>query len=210
MRRLTGIFMAVALALAGCASPGPQSLPEPLPPLPYRITLEFTSAIPDPYYVLSGPSESYLRVPFNSWAKGALLRRLAVRSAGVGAPEVTLRVHLVSLQTSYREVGSGPGGGVPLSSGLIGPLLLVGDDLEGGDGRHIPTEIHKGARLEAELRLDREGRSLVRKNLTPEVRETVYWEDFNDWSYDYGDVLRQVIGRLVKDVDDALQGIVTP
>jgi hypothetical protein len=55
MRRLTGIFMALALALAGCASPGPQSLPEPLSPLPYRITLEFTSDISDPYYVLSGP-----------------------------------------------------------------------------------------------------------------------------------------------------------
>jgi len=210
MRRFTGIFLALALALAGCASPGSQSLPEPLPPLPYRITLEFTSDIPDPYYVLSGPSESYLRVPFNSWARDALLRRLAARSAGAPAPEVTLRVHLVSLQTSYREVGSGPGGGASTSTGLFGPLLLTGGDFDGGDGRHIPSEIHKGARLEAELRVDQAGRMLAEKTLTPEARETVYWEDFNDWSYDYGDLLRRVIGRLVKDVDGALQEVVTP
>jgi hypothetical protein len=210
MRHLTGIFMAFALAWAGCASPGPQSLPEPLSPLPYRITLEFTSDISDPYYVLSGPSESYLRVPFNAWARDALLRRLAARSAGAGAPDVTLRVHLVSLQTSYREVGSGPGGGAPTSTGLFGPLLLAGGDFDGGDGRHIPSEIHKGARLEAELRVDQGGRTLVNKTLIPEARETVYWEDFNEWSYDYGDLLRQVITRLVKEADDALQELVTP
>jgi hypothetical protein len=209
MRRILGIFLVWGLLLGGCTSPRPEVRLEPLPPLPFRVALEFSSALPDPYYVLSGPSDTYRRFPFNGWTRSALSSRLAARS-GTETPEVTVVVQLVSLQTSYREMGSGPGPGAPLYSGIPGRSLLAGDDFDGGDGRHIPTEIHKSAQLTAELSLRQGGRTLVRKTLTPEAMATVYWENFDAWSYDYGDVLKQVITRLVKDIEAVLSDVSNP
>jgi hypothetical protein len=196
-------LLLISVLLGGCtvAQEGPER--EPVKPLAYRFTLEMTSHIADPYYVLAGGSESYGRFPFNSWARSALEKRLAARSGPGDLPVVTVAVDLHRLTTAYDEIGEGPTLHSPIYNG-IGPQLLAGSDFEEGDGRALPSEIHKSAELKGTLKLRREGRTLVERPLQENVEIVIYWEDIDRWSFRYNDVLHAVVDALVKDVDAEL------
>ena len=191
------------MLLAGCTVPqeGPER--EPVRPLAYRFNLEMTSHIADPYYVLAGGSESYGRFPFNDWARSALRNRLAARSGTGDLPVVTVAVDLHRLTTAYDEIGEGPTLHSPIYNG-IGPQLLAGGDFEEGDGRALPSEIHKSAELKGTLGLRLEGRIVAERPLRENVGIVIYWEDIDRWSFRYNDVLRAVIDELTKDVDAEL------
>jgi len=194
-----------------------------------RVAVQLSSAIAEPYYVLSGPAESYAAFPFNAMFREALDRYVAAKS-GPGAAGVTLVIHLEALTTGYQQLGAGllpererwaaaepirlASAGVEVARGPFGGLSDF--DREGGDWS-FPAEIYKSATLQftAEVR-SAEGPA-VREVLSAKSDVTVTWDDWDPWgpqwalrAYDYGPVLQQVIRnamvRVDAFVDQAVQG----
>jgi hypothetical protein len=201
MNTLKTILLVAVVALAGCRYP-PKDATPPIQPLPYHYHLELTSQIPDPYYVLAGPGQSYRRFPFNAWAGQALERQLKLRS-GASQPTITVKLNLLSLATGYNEIGLGPSLPTLRYAGVGGGPWFSDRDFE-DDGPAIPSEIHKSVTLKASLTLARGERILSRENLEVQSKEVILRENFDAWSYDYGDLLKQAIRQLVEKVDDVL------
>ncbi len=205
MKRSIHLLLTVGVLLGACSLPGVEgpAAPPAIVQLPYRLNLEMTSKIPDPYYVLAGPSESYRRYPFNAWAEKALRQSLAASSGSPSQPQVTVEVQLDQLRTGYFEIGGGPTRSAPIYAGLAGRGLLSGDDMD-DDGRAIPSEIHKSIQLTGALEIRKEGQLLTRRDLTVAEEEVVLWTDFDAWSYDYGNLLKAVIDKLNRQIDAEL------
>lgn len=205
MKKLTALLLVAGALLWGCSLAREAAQVPAGPPLPYHFTLNFGSKIADPYYVLSGPIESYRRFPFNRWAKSALQTRLAALSGDPSGPAVNVDLRLLELKTGYSQVGDGPTLADPRYGGIGRLPLLAGDDMDSGDGPYIPSEIHKSVDLKADLTVSRDGRELLHKPLEIHIKTVIYWRDFDAWSYDYGHILNLAIHRLSRDVEDNLR-----
>ena len=136
MKTLKAMLLAGVVALAGCHYPPKEAVPA-IQPLPYHYHLELTSQIPDPYYVLAGPGQSYRRFPFNAWAGQALDRQLKLRS-GASQPIITVKLNLLSLATGYNEIGLGPSLPTPLYAGIGGGPWFSDRDFEDEASRPSP------------------------------------------------------------------------
>ena len=67
---LLGAWM--ALGLASSSAVAVTKAQHVVPPAGYRLELSFTSAVPDLYYVMSGPAKSYARFRINEMLRKAL------------------------------------------------------------------------------------------------------------------------------------------
>jgi len=188
-------ILLTALLLSGCVGHYASPIEMPGTSFPYAVDIDLSSQIDDPYYVMSGPSETYRRFSFNGWCRSAL-QQFRVENFKTGdQPVLSINIVLIKLKTSYDEFGMMPyQGGLALFSGL--------DDDDGG--LDVPVEIYKGAALTAEIQLVANGEVILSKRLQPSFNTTVHGEDFDSWSYDYGPVLRGVIQQLLEDISLAL------
>ncbi|MHB8765639.1 MAG: hypothetical protein ACYDA8_15075 [Deferrisomatales bacterium] len=190
----------LSLTLAACAAAVP---PAPAPePVPYRLELRFESRVPEPYPVLSGPAESYERLPVNGRLAGLLAQRLAARSAPGATEAAEVAVTLREVSTSYRALGAAePTGDDRLAALGRPPHTTVAEFLLGEGDSWAPAEIHKGVwvRLRATVRAG--GAVRGEKEIEAEARETVLRQDFDRWAYDYGPLVDRALAAAADGVD---------
>jgi hypothetical protein len=204
--------LGMALLLGGGAARADAVLPAPVP-----VETRLTSALRDPYYVLTGPVETYRGYRLER-RFGRLLDEYAGRKSGAGGPPLLLTVHLESLTTGYHQIGGRqrerryraalPGTRPPLllaSAGgpegsLVGLRRFGGLDRDDG-GPSIPYEITKRATLTAVVAVADRGDTLVRETVTREAVEVVSWEDYDRWAYDYGGVLEEAFRKVLAEAD---------
>lgn len=209
----------VALVPGGAAAQADAVLPAPVP-----VEARLTSALSDPYYVLTGPVETYRGYRLER-RFGRLLESYARRKSGTGSSPLVLTVHLESLTTGYHQIGgrdrerryrtalprTGPELLLASASGPEGSLVRLrrfgGRDRDNG-GPSIPYEITKRAVLTAVVAVATAGDSLARDTVTREAVEVISWDDYDRWAYDYGRVLEgafmKVLAEADRLVDDAV------
>ncbi|MFU8856794.1 MAG: hypothetical protein ACNA8S_07270 [Deferrisomatales bacterium] len=180
------------------------------------VSVQLRSSVADPYYVLSGPSETYRAYRLTERFSRHLEAYAARKSAPEG-PTIDVTVTLESVSTDYRQIGgvereAGRGlAGAPLhqsvrvaAAGTVAvlrlPSLLTGREWDGG-GLSIPYEITKRARLAALVEVSSSGRSLARETVNAEAEEIVSWEDHDAWAYDYSAVFEALFRKVVAEVD---------
>lgn len=205
--------LALAIFLSGAAAAAPAASV----PAPVRVETRLTSALPDPYYVLTGPVETYRAYRLER-RFGRLLQEYADRKSGPGSPPLLVTVHLESLTTGYHQIGGRPGDrryraarpgtreGVLLAS-AAGPESSFaflgrfgGLDRDGGD-LSIPYEITKRAVLTAAVAVSSAGQSLARETVTQEAVEVVSWEEYDRWAYDYDRVFEAAFRKILAEAD---------
>jgi hypothetical protein len=189
-----------------------------------KVEVRFSSAIADPYYVLSGPVESYESFHFNGMFRGALERYAAAKS-GPGEGLVKLVVHLERLSTGYRQLGAGlPPAGAPLaragrlqlaSADAGAPLGLISQFRDDGGDWSFPEEITKSAALGFAVEVQSAGSAPSRESLSVSADVTVTWDDLDPWgpqwsakAYAYGPVLEAVTRNAIRRIDALLEGVV--
>lgn len=207
MRQVLVTAVACVAFLSGCAGPRPMKLPGDLAALPYRVEPVVSSAISDPYMVMTGPAKTYRSHRFNE-RFNATLERYAAAVSG-GSEPVTLRIDLKSLQTAYDEVGATDEGPYPFagSQTILGPVRLM--SLDSFDGDHgdmnIPLEIIKTATLTGTMEILHGDRTLKSAEIQETRTVTVHYLDYSAWAYDYSDVFDAVIRATIETVDHALR-----
>lgn len=184
-------FALSLLLLTCCVALPPQKEKLPEQTFPYALEIIFTSQIDNPYVILSGPGESYRRVPFNSWCLGKLQSFQKNNFNASDSPSVTMAIDLIELSTRYDEFGVNP-----FRAGSS-PLSKFGDDTDGFD---VPGEIHKGATLTAEVKLSAGSKTFLATRLNPSFEVTIPKENSDAWSYDYGPVLHGLIRELIEEL----------
>jgi len=214
------LFLLLLGLLGGCFAPTPAIPPEPIRQVPYQISLNFSSNLPELYYVMSGPGFTYGRFRVNERFSG-LLRELASNQSLPGSEAAaTLDVHIASLQTEFDEIGQRPAihpGRVKVAA--LQPITKVASlelaaDMEPGDF-NLPETTYKRARLELQLRL-RVGDQIVAERLI-QVKHT----ERHDWydespamlslkRYDYGSVFEDLYRKALKEVSQFLEEVLLP
>jgi len=207
--------------LAGCAG-GPvewgtvAGSGEEVRRAPVAVAGRATSSLPEPYYVLSGPAETYRAHRVVERFAGIFAYYVA-RKSGPGKPGIEVVVNLDALVTGYREVGGMmPAGGVRragraeaegvqvAAAGRLagwGPLGRFGDFARDRGGLSIPYEITKRATLTATVEVSSAGRRFARETVKAEAEEVIRWEDYDPWAYDYATVLYAALGKALGEVD---------
>lgn len=223
-----GWVMTVGLAvLAGCA--GLTALPahrsDPVPAVqrgPAVLNVQLKSAVAEPYYVLSGPSETYRAYRVNKRFQRHLYEYAAQKSATDG-PSLDLTVTLEALSTGYHQIGGTEQGGnrrvasrwrgAPVQVAAAGSLTRLGIlgrfggfDRD-GNGLSIPYEITKRAAVTATVEVAASGRTLARETATADAEEIVRWEDFDAWTYDYSTVFETAFRGVVAEVDRVVERV---
>jgi len=189
-------------------------------PLPGSVAVTFDSAVRDPYYVLSGPVETYRAFRFNEMFQKELAAYVAEKG-GPGAGTFTLTVHLETLTTAYGQLGAGlsPRGTDLALAGsprlARGPFLNASHFREGDGDWSFPAEITKSATLRFSVSLRSDDRTVGPEELSARAETTVTWDDWDPWgphwalrAYDYGPVLRAAIGDAVARIDGFVNGAV--
>ncbi|MBI5443003.1 MAG: hypothetical protein HY900_17535 [Deltaproteobacteria bacterium] len=209
------VAILVAAVVAGCA-PLPGRSPAPLAAsarLPYRVSLEVTSALPDAYYVMSGPGLSYERFRFNDQLRVALSEYVGRTADPASARAAVLAVHIESLRTGYVEEGRyepGPSRGrTRFASGRADEAQGMGGVVPAaamGEDSHIPTKITKSARLTVTAELREPEGAQRRETFTEEVSEVILRRQHNPWVYGYSELLEELIRRTVARLDAFLSG----
>ena len=188
----------------------------PLRPSPYRLAAQLNSALPDDYYVMSGPGRSYARVRFNAEFAAALSDYARRKSDPEAVREAQLLVRIETLRTDYSEEGRnvplGPGRKLRLASsqnpreGSSSAMTLLGDSFFDQDSS-IPAKIMKSVRLTISTELRRDGEQVRRETFVQEASETIDREHYDRWAYDYDPLLREVIGGAIVRLDGFVERV---
>lgn len=178
-KRFPLLFLMAALALGPGVSRGGEVWPATL-----FLTVEVASSVADPYYVLSGPIETYRSYPVNGWLREAF-EEYGRQKAGGGEGRGVLRVRVDDLATRFRPVG-----------------MMT---------KHWPERVVKSATLSFGVSLEVDGKVLVERDLRAASEVTLGWDAFPRGSlYEFEDVLGWVIAEAlaVTDgvVEEALRG----
>lgn len=205
--------------LTACTVP-PVQLPDPIRhPLPAPsptdavLTLEFTSALADPFPVTSGPTESYGRYAVASQFLARLSPQVERLSSPSSARRVTLSVHLVELDTRYHRLGRLPLLGPPYATyrrvGVRPASFSAGWENEWD--ADIPAEIRKGVTLVVALGLSGDGIAPLQTTLTIARDTIVEGREFDpDHAYLYTDLLDQTLRAAVAEITLWVQGHLRP
>ncbi len=214
------LSLTVALSVLACSRPYSLSnLPSPTV-VPYQLKLEFSSALEDLHYVLSGPAFTYDRFPVNA-RLSSLLREQAKRQSSTGATrQAVLQVHIEQLQTEFDEIGQNR----PEKQVLVamtgaavagGGQLLLASDPDGQDGFPLPEVTHKTARMTLFLQLKRAGQQVGEKRVEVEHTESHYWYyegsgfvGYYRYSYEpvFDEIYRKVLAEVGTFVEQTLGG----
>ncbi len=204
------LSLTIALSLLACSRPYSLSNLPATTVVPYQLQLEFSSALDDLYYVLSGPIETYSRFPVNARLSG-LLREQTLQQSSLGASsQVILKVHIEQLNTEFDEIGQiRPEEPVLVAmAGSVffgrGGSFLAGDKDRRGDFS-LPEATYKTARMAVSLRLERAGEALGDKRVVVEHTESHYWYDegsmfVEKYRYSYESVLNEIYRKVLAEV----------
>lgn len=186
---------------------------EPPPPLagkvPFKVLVHFSSDVPNTYYVLSGPFQSYQRFAFNAAFQRRLEDYASTKSDPLATQTLELSVHITSLQTSYDRLGTLPGGegqpGVMLAGlGRSGgwPMADADSPLERFDD--LPEQITKTATLLAEVGLTLPGQSEFREAIVARSVQVLERWDMGLGTHDYQPLIVEVQNAALRDIDRVL------
>lgn len=188
-RALIVVSILTGAVLTACAHRGgtPPGMAEPadVRPLSQSVRLEFASNIPDDYWVLSGPVDTYQKLEVNRRLRAALERYAAEKSGGTSGEALVLSVRLDRFWTGFRAVGA------------------LADT-------NIPEEIRKSATLGLSADLVHGNRSLGERQVEKDATDVERADggDFEYPNYDYEAVLNRVIRLALEDLDAFVDGTV--
>lgn len=172
MRRSLVALLATALFIGPAASAA-------LWPAPLAVTLDFASRVPDPYYVLSGPIETYRAYPVNDRLAEAF-QEYAQRKSGALEEQGVLHVRVEQLSTRFRAIGSA--------------------------GEQRAERVYKTAVLRFGAAFLVGGETLARRDVRVEAEVTLGWQDAGaDRHYDFTDVLGDVIDKALAEADAVVE-----
>ncbi|MDW7710610.1 MAG: hypothetical protein SCH98_09050 [Deferrisomatales bacterium] len=168
------VLLTAALTLGPGVSHGGAVWPAPL-----FLTVEVASSVPDPYFVLSGPIETYRSYPVNGWLREAF-EEYGRQKAGGGESRGVLRVRVDELTTRFRAIGS------------VADLR--------------PERVFKTAVLRMRVSFQVDGSTLVERNLPVASEVSVGWDEVpRAGLYDFEDVLGRVIAQALAETDSVVE-----
>lgn len=202
------LFCLLATACTTGTSPAPS--PE-VTRVPYRILLHYSSALPDPYYVLSGPFRSYRRFAVNESLQHRLETYLIAKSDPHAGQTLEVTVHVISLQTTYDQIGNNPHQMRPArlvaawhgSSGQA-PLTAFDSDFDGWDDDR-PEQIIKTASMQAQVTVTTPDLpTSLQELVTGKVVDILERQDMGLWTYDYDNLIAQVQLATIHEIDQVI------
>ncbi|PNU21775.1 hypothetical protein C2E25_00670 [Geothermobacter hydrogeniphilus] len=210
MIRFTFLPLLIVLLLSSCTEPPlVRRTREPAASVPYRLELDFSSALPDPFYLFAGPMETYNRYPVNGALKRLLTETLDRQQGAAGSLQAVVAFRLLALIPRFDQYGLL---NFPVSRTVMvfeeKAFFLQRAEMDGGGdgGIDLPLEVHRGATLIGELRIRVEGREIHRQTLEIVVREVIYRDDDDRSKYlysdrfDFGPVLERVLLKSAAEV----------
>lgn len=201
-------LLLLSVALLACI---PKELPPPLvDKIPFKVLLHFSSDLPNPYYVLSGPFQSYRSFAVNDAFQNRLETYAAAKSDPLATQTLELTVHVTSLQTSYDRLGILPEGerqpGVLVAGlGWRDNWLLSAFDSRHRDGDDdLPERITKTATLLAAVAIILPGQSEFREAIVARSVQVLERWDMGLGTHDYQPLLVEVQTAALRDIDRVL------
>lgn len=168
--------LAALAALAGLAAAPPAAA---VWPAPMNVALDLETRVPDPYYVLSGPIETYRSYPFHAWVSEAF-REYVRQKSGALEEEGILQVRVEQLSTRFRAIGSA--------------------------GEQRAERVYKTARLRLATAFLTGGETLARRDGWLDAEVTLGWQDAGaERYYDFTDVLGAVIAKALAEADAVVE-----
>lgn len=175
MKRVLWLALLTAVLVAGPGSASAQGVW----PAPLFMTVEFTTRVPDPYYVLSGPTETYRSYPVNGWLREAF-EEYGRQKAGGGEGQGVIRIRVDDLTTRFRAIGS------------LGEIR--------------PERVFKTAALRLGVTFQVDGKTLAERDLRAVSDVTLGGHDGPAASlYDFGDVFGQLIAQALAETDSVVE-----
>ena len=198
----------LSLSLVACI---PKDPPPPLvEKIPFKVLVHFTSDLSDPYYVLSGPFQTYQRFAINDAFQRRLMAYAAAKSDPLANRTLELTVHLTSLQTSYDRLGSLPGverhPGV-LLAGLgrsVDWPLVAFDSIDQDRFDDLPEQITKTATLFAEVGITLPGQAEIGEAIVGRSVQVLERWDMGLGMYDYYPLMVEAQTAVLRDIDRLL------
>jgi len=202
------LLISLLMILPGCAElPLVRQIPEVSRTVPYRLQLQFNSALSEPFYVLAGPMETYDRFPVNAALAELLALTLERQQAPGSVLVAVVEVRISSLTPNYDQFGRRNPGGygtvAPVRAGDAARWVTRDAD---GDGTDVPEETHRGAVLQGEMRILVDGRELRRQSLEISDQEVLNRHDFYPLvpayreRFDFRPVLERVLLKTAAEV----------
>lgn len=146
-------------------------------PLTQTLSVDFTSGVPNDYWVLSGPAQTYQKLEVNQQVRSALERYAQRKSGAAGGQALVLDVRVDRFWTGFRAIGA------------------LADT-------NIPEEIQKSATIELSAELRRGDQSLGRRQVEKSVTDVERADSSPFYpNYDFGPVLQQAVRLALEDVD---------
>lgn len=204
---ITRYFLSLLLSLALLAC-----IPkEPSPPLvekvPFKVLVHFSSQLPNPYYVLSGPFMSYQRFAVNDAFQNRLETYASAKSDPLATQTLELIVHVISLQTSYDRLGGLPEGKRVRLAGLSWrgdwPLSTF-DSRHRDDDGDLPEQITKTATLQTQVTIRLPDRSAVQREIIGRSIQVLEREDMGLMTHDYSSLIAEVQASAIVEIDRLL------
>lgn len=194
----------VVLGWAGLGECVPAKDAAVSPPLGCRLELRFSSEVPDAYYVMSGPAQSYRRHRVNDDLRKAL-EAYAARASGSGEA-VGIHVNLKAVKTSFKQEGALPPKKTPkfAENASAGPIILAATGASNSN-IEIPQLVRKGVVLVLEADVYRSGREPKRLSWESSATDEITRETFDLFAYNYQNVIETAIRNAVTDLDRLLR-----
>jgi hypothetical protein len=201
------LSLLVALSVLACSRPYSLSNLPSTRVVPYQLKLEFSSALEDLYYVLSGPAFSYGRFPVNARLSALLKEQTQQQSSPRASSLVVLKVHVEQLKTEFDEIGQNRPA-EPVLVAMAWPSVpgggwsFLASDYDRQDDFPLPEETHKRAQMTLSLQLERAGQLLGEKKVKVEHTASHYWYyeslAFADYyRYSYEPVLDEIFRKVL-------------
>ena len=202
-------WLLLLLLLGGAAAGGciPKEIPPPLVErVPYKILLHYSSDLPNPYYVLSGPFQSYGRFAVNESFQRRLEAYLSDKSDPRAAQVIELLVHVTKIQTTYDRLGNlpAPARSVRLAALGLGFGGLGFDGLFGDQDGDRPQQITKTARLHAQVTIKLPDQSSLREEIVGRSIQILEPEDMGLRTHDYSPLIADIQAAAIVEIDRLL------
>jgi len=205
----------------GCLAQPPAKAPEVIKQVPYRINVDFSSELPDRYYVMSGPAFTYGRFRVNKRFSALLRQRTVKQSNPTSSTAVQLEVHITALHTDFEEIGLGPTVR-PLNLAMAGMLasandggMGVQDNMDRGDF-NLPETTYKTADMDLLVSLQKGGQVIAKRPIRAHFTEQHDWYNetpdvlLDRHRYDYGSVLEGVYREALKEISRFIEETLLP
>ena len=212
--RMLALAMGLVFLLAGCAPKGYQA-PDmgEIRPIPYRIEVDFSSKIPDDYYMFSGPIETYDRYRVNDRFRANLVGYAQRKGDPAQSRALVLHVTLADFRAIYDSIGAGlpPGPALRLAANTArGGIFRLGSDFDsGGEPGHLPLEIIKTVRLTVQVQIAVPSRQARVVTIGVEKSTRIEHQYYDSWTYDYsriiGEALTEALARIDGLVDEMVE-----